>query len=160
LTPSAKLKPTPLRKLPDDKLDIILRAKRKAKRKNKFDEKLDFYSEHSQSGNWQDFVAEEFSRRMKEFLIEVRFDSFDLISPEKKVKTSKCRCCHFYEGKRVREKCLLLEESEEKLRHLQLENRWSQKIGIFSSDVTEGHLRGKNKVLNTVHCVILYTVTK
>ena len=147
LSTSSYLKPI-RRKLPVDKLDLVARAKRKASRKNRFGNKpidLNNFCEHADSGNWQRFVSEEFSRRMRDFLIVGggrRFNSFDLISPERKgpkLKPTKCQCCQIFEGKPFR-KCLLEEKMEE------ASSRWSDGV-IFTCDVTEGHLKGNWELL-------------
>ena len=136
---SSGLKPG-RRSLPDDKLAIVLRAKRKASRKCKFGNKLDLgqFSEHAQSGNWQRYVSDEFSRRMKDLLMGVRLKSFDLMSRDMKSRqqaATKCKCCQLFEGKPFR-KCLQESKPESSSK------RWDDGV-IFATDVTEGHLRGQ-----------------
>jgi hypothetical protein len=82
------------------------------------------------SGSWQTFVAEEFSRRMQEFVNGSRLESLSWISRQE--KEAKCQCCNYFEETHTR-KCLVQEKCE-KLR--------IATDVIFSCDVTEGHLKG------------------
>jgi hypothetical protein len=66
-------------------------GRRKSEYRNKID--LNKFSDHSHSANWQRFVSDEFSRRMKDLLMGVRLESFDLMSPDRKARPTKCKCC-------------------------------------------------------------------
>ncbi len=66
-------------------------GRRKSEYRNKID--LNKFSDQSHSANWQRFVSDEFSRRMKDLLMGVRLESFDLMSPDRKARPTKCKCC-------------------------------------------------------------------
>ena len=72
---------------------------------------------------------------MKEFLIGSRLESLSWIS--KQEKEAKCQCCHYFEETHSR-KCLV----QEKFEKLKIANDV-----IISCDVTEGHLKGNERLV-------------